>query len=328
MTTCSGVGCEKEAGTLKCPTCLKHGIQSYFCDQECFKKSWATHKQLHPVAVHDPFPEHVYTGKLRAQYPLKPRRKVDDSIQKPDYAIDGIPYSEQRLGRTTAIKILNADEIEKMRTVNKLGREVLDIAGAMMKPGVSTEDIDDAVFDACMQRGIYPSPLNYYGFPKSTPISVNEVVCHGIPDKRKLEDGDIVNIDISVYKDGFHSDLNETYYCGEKAKQDSDTVRLVETTREALDLAIQAIKPGMLFRDFGDIIEKHAKKNGVSVVRSFVAHGVNDLFHGPPNIPHYAKNKAIGVCKPGMTFTLEPMLNLGSYRDQMWPDNWTAVTVS
>lgn len=328
MTVCSGDDCNKEAGTLKCPTCLKNGTNSYFCDQECFKRNWASHKKSHPVAIHDPFPDHVYTGELRAAYPLKPRRQVtDEKILKPDYAIDSIPHSEQRVGRTNAIKILNQDEIEKMRAVNKIGREVLDVAGALVKPGVTTEEIDDAVFDACMDRGAYPSPLNYYGFPKSCPISVNEVICHGIPDKRKLEDGDIVNIDISVYKDGFHSDLNETYYCGEKAKQDKDTVRLVETTREAVELAIKEVKPGMLFRNFGDIIEKHAKKNNISVVRTYVAHGVNDLFHGPPNIPHYGKNKAIGVCKPGMTFTLEPMLNLGSYRDQMWPDNWTSTTV-
>lgn len=331
MALCAGADCGKDAAKLKCPTCLRYKIDSYFCDQACFKRNWTHHKAIHPRSdddsTFDPFPESTYTGKLRAAYPLSPRRAVRDDIQLPDYAKDGQPRSEQKLGRSTVIRACTPEEVEKMREVCRLGREIIDLAGAAIKPGVTTEELDRIIHEACMERGGYPSPLNYYNFPKSCCTSVNEVICHGIPDKRPLEDGDIVNIDVSFYKGGVHADLNETYYVGDKAKANPDTVRLVEGTREALEACIEHIKPGALFRSFGDIIEKVAKKNNLSVVRSFVGHGVNDLFHGPPNIPHYAKNKAIGTCKPGVTFTIEPMLCLGSYRDKLWPDNWTAVTV-
>lgn len=177
------------------------------------------------------------------------------------------------------------------------------------------------------RRECYPSPLNYVRFPKSVCTSVNEVVCHGIPDQRVLVDGDIVNIDVSTYHGGYHGDLNETYYVGDKALADPDNVRLIETTRECLDKAIEIVKPGMAFRDPGDIIEKYAKSRGCSVIRTYCGHGINSLFHCAPNVPHYAKNKAIGKAKAGMCFTIEPMISLGSYRDKTWPDNWTSVTV-
>lgn len=156
---------------------------------------------------------------------------------------------------------------------------------------------------------------------------MNEVICHGIPDHRPLQDGDIVNIDVSLWFEGYHADLNETYYVGDKAKADQDTVRLVETTRECLDKAIEHCKPGANFKDFGDIIEKHAKSRGLGVVKTYCGHGINTLFHCAPNVPHYAKNKAVGKLKPGMTFTIEPMITLGSYKDKTWPDDWTSVTV-
>lgn len=132
-------------------------------------------------------------------------------------------------------------------------------------------------------------------------------------------DGDILNIDVTLYHEGFHGDINETYYIGDKAKANPDTVRLVETTREALDKAIEMVQPGALFRDYGNTIEKHAKSRNCSVIRTYVGHGINSLFHSSPNIPHYAKNKAVGTAKEGMCFTIEPMLALGSYRDQIWP---------
>lgn len=157
--------------------------------------------------------------------------------------------------------------------------------------------------------------------------SVNEVICHGIPDFRPLEDGDIVNIDVSLWFEGYHADLNETYYVGDKSLANPDNVRLVETTRECLDKAIEHAKPGVNFKDFGDIIEKHAKSRGLGVVKTYCGHGVNTLFHCAPNVPHYAKNKAVGKLKPGMTFTIEPMITLGSYKDKTWPDDWTSVTV-
>lgn len=141
-----------------------------------------------------------------------------------------------------------------------------------------------------------------------------------------LRDGDIINLDVSLYHGGFHADLNETYYVGEKALKDRDSVRVVEAARECLDEAIKLIKPGMAFKDPGTVIEKHAKSKNCSVVRTYCGHGINLLFHPAPSIPHYAKNKAVGIAKPGMTFTIEPMISLGSYRDKTWPDNWTSVT--
>ncbi|ODQ64884.1 methionine aminopeptidase [Nadsonia fulvescens var. elongata DSM 6958] len=328
---CSGADCGKPiTGSLKCPNCLKSGVSSSFCSKDCFKRNWKLHKSIHPVAdkdTYDPFPTYAYTGDLRAQYPLTPRAEVDASVGLPDYARDGQPRSEQKLDRTNKIEILTKDEIEIMKNVSMLGREVLDAGAAAVKPGITTEEIDAIVHKACMDRGAYPSPLNYYNFPKSVCTSVNEVICHGIPDKRPLVDGDIVNLDISIYKDGYHSDLNETYYVGDKAKCNPDLVRLVETTRECLDLAIKTVKPGLLFRQLGDTIEKHAKANNCAVVRTYCGHGINSNFHCAPNVPHYARNKAVGIAKAGMTFTIEPMLTLGSYKDKMWPDNWTAVTV-
>lgn len=328
MSSCSGQDCANPAGTLKCPTCMKFGIDSVYCSQDCFKRNWASHKSVHPKEngeVWDPFPESVYTGKVRAQYPLSPARPVKASVVKPDYAEDGEPTEELK-SRDTHIEIPDAETIEKIRHVSKLAREVTDIAAKKVKPGVTTDEIDAAVHNACMERGAYPSPLNYFFFPKSVCTSVNEVICHGIPDQRKLEDGDIVNIDVTLYKDGVHSDMNHTYYVGQKAKSDHDTVRLVEGTRRSLDAAIALVKPGALVRSFGNEIERVAKEYNLSVVRTYTGHGVGKLFHCAPNVPHYANNKAVGVCKPGMVFTIEPMLCLGAHYDKQWPDGWTAVT--
>lgn len=207
-----------------------------------------------------------------------------------------------------------------------MGREILDAVAAHVRPGITTDELDAIVHKETVKRNAYPSPLNYYNFPKSFCTSINEVVCHGIPDQTVLKDGDIINLDVSLYYLGFHADLNETYYVGDKAKSNPDLVRLVETTRECLDKAIEQVKPGLLFRDLGTVIEEHANKNNCSVLRTYCGHGVNQLFHCQPNIPHYAKNKAVGVAKPGMVFTIEPMINLGTHKDTLWPDNWTSVT--
>lgn len=172
----------------------------------------------------------------------------------------------------------------------------------------------------------YPSPLNYNHFPKSICTSVNETICHGIPDQRPLEDGDIINLDITLYHGGFHADLNETYYVGDKARNNPDTVRVVETARECLNAAIALVKPGMAFREPGNAIEKVAKTMNCGVVKTYCGHGVNQIFHCAPNIPHYAKNKAVGEARSGMTFTIEPMINQGTHRDVTWPDNWTSTT--
>ncbi|CAO3626973.1 unnamed protein product [Cunninghamella echinulata] len=210
-----------------------------------------------------------------------------------------------------------------MRKVCKLAREVLDIGAAAIRPGITTDEIDKIIHDATIERGAYPSPLNYYQFPKSVCTSVNEVICHGIPDQRPLKEGDIVNLDVTCYYGGFHGDLNETYLVG---NVDEKGRLLVKTAKECLEKAIALVKPGARYRDFGKVIEDHAKKNGFSVVRTFCGHGINQLFHCAPNVPHYANNKAIGIMKPGHVFTIEPMICEGTWRDQLWPDNWTAVT--
>jgi methionyl aminopeptidase len=258
-------------------------------------------------------------------YPLSEQRVVPPPIQRPDYADhpDGYPTSEMKVKRSTIIPVLTPDEQDKMRTVCRYGREVLDAGARAIRVGATTDEIDRIIHDACIERNCYPSPLNYFTFPKSVCTSVNEVICHGIPDKRPLQDGDIVNLDVSCYFDGFHADLNETYLVGNVDQRGKE---LVQNARECLDLAIQMVKPGVLYRDLGKTIEKHAKSAGFSVVKTYCGHGVNRLFHGAPNVPHYTKNKAIGVMKPGHTFTIEPMINEGSCDDDQWPDGWTAVT--
>ncbi|KAH9897578.1 methionine aminopeptidase 1 [Xylariomycetidae sp. FL2044] len=350
---CLGADCANDAGALQCPTCLKMGIKgSFFCSQDCFKKNWGDHKAMHKTAdgktangildsiitpkvvskpdpasgLYNPYPSFSYTGPLRPVYPLSPRRKVPKSIPHPDYADNGYPRSERTIARKK-FDILDAEGQAAMRKVCKLGREVLDIVAAEVRPGVTTDYLDEVCHKACVERKAYPSPLNYNHFPKSFCTSVNEVICHGIPDQRVLLDGDIINLDVSLYHGGYHSDLNETYYVGDKAKADPDSVRVVEAARECLDEAAKLIKPGTLIRDFGNVIEEHAKSKGCSVIRTYCGHGVNSLFHCPPNVPHYGKNKAVGECKPGMTFTIEPMIALGKYRDITWPDNWTSTTI-
>ncbi|KAJ2160952.1 Methionine aminopeptidase 1 [Coemansia sp. RSA 552] len=327
--TCTTPGCGKPAA-LQCPTCVKLEIAgSYFCSQACFRASWSSHKATHattnPKATYDPFPSYKYTGELRPVYPLTPRRKVPEDIPRPDYAetVDGVSRME-RTYRNAQLSSVSGKDEETMRAVCKLGREVLDIAARAIKVGVTTDEIDRVVHEATIERKAYPSPLNYFNFPKSVCTSVNEVICHGIPDQRKLEDGDIVNIDISLYKDGFHADLNKTYFVG---NVDEATKKLVKTTRDCLQKAIDIVKPGTRYRDLGAAIEKHAVANGFSVVRTYCGHGVGTMFHSAPDIPHYAANKAIGVMKPGHVFTIEPMINMGSFHDQTWRDGWTSVTI-
>jgi len=327
--TCSGVGCSKPAN-MQCPTCVKLSIApSFYCSQECFKTNWASHKKVHQVKPQDDslppeFAGYVFTGPLRPGR-VSARRQVPASIARPDYADDpeGIPHSEDAIRGGTRIPIYTAAQIKKIRKCCTLGVEVLATAGKMVKPGVTTDEIDRVVHDKCIELNCYPSPLNYRGFPKSVCTSINEVICHGIPDSRELQDGDICNVDVTVFHDGVHGDLNETFLIGNVADEHK---HLVQTTYECLEQAIEIVKPGTLFRDIGNVISKHATKNGCSVVRTYCGHGIGELFHGAPNVPHYAKNKAIGVMKPGMVFTIEPMINAGKWGDETWPDGWTAVT--
>lgn len=337
---CATPSCPNQ-GSLRCPTCVKLEIDavelSYFCSQECFRGSWPQHKELHKSAAlpraldlsarrrRVAFDGFEYTGDLRVAHVVMPTRTVPDFIKKPDYYADGTPKSEEKFNRvSTGFRILDEKGIQAMRKVCRLGREVLDIAVRAAKVGVTTEEIDIIVHDACVERDSYPSPLNYYGFPKSCCTSVNEVICHGIPDTRPLQDGDILNIDISLYHNGYHGDLNETVLIGDCS---DDSKKLVKSAHNALWAAIKQVKPGALFREFGAHIDKVARHNGHSVVRTYCGHGIDEQFHTAPNVPHYRKNKAVGMCKVGMTFTIEPMINMGTWRDKLWPDNWTAVTL-
>ena len=201
---------------------------------------------------------------------------------------------------------------------------MLDEAGKAIAPGVTGDKIDEVVHNACMERECYPSPLNYYGFPKSCCVSVNEVVCHGIPDFRPFEEGDIVNVDVTVYHRGLHADLNETFFVG---KVDDKGRELVDCAYQALYKAIRACKPGMRYRDIGGIIEEYCDARGFAVVRTYTGHGIGTLFHCVPNVPHYDGNRAVGVMQPGHVFTIEPMINEHGHDDVLWPDDWTAVTV-
>eukprot|EP00873_Tetraselmis_striata_P025893 jgi/Tetstr1/446157/TSEL_003559.t1 len=324
--------CGKPA-ELQCPKCKELVLSkpdSSFCSQDCFKEAWPTHKALHNWKYctsrgrdrSKDMPKFPYTGELRP-HRIGPTRKVPEHVPRPDYAVDGTPYSEQESKQQRSVPIRSAKEIEGLRRVCRLAREILDAAHAAIRPGITTDEIDRIVHEATIERNAYPSPLNYYNFPKSVCTSVNEIICHGIPDQRELQNGDIVNVDVTAYFEGYHGDLNETYVVGDV---DEESKNLVKVTYECLMKCVESVKPGVRFREMGEIISSHANKAGMSVVKAYCGHGIGDLFHCAPNIPHYARNKAVGVMKEGMTFTVEPMINLGSWRDVTWPDGWTSAT--
>lgn len=280
-------------------------------------------KHAQNTVVYNPFPNFDFTGKLRPVYPLTPTRKVPSHIPRPDYAQDGIPRSENAQRGQHKVDVLSAEDQKAMRKVCGMAREILDLAVQAAKPGVTTDEIDRVVHAATIERDAYPSPLNYNNFPKSVCTSVNEVICHGIPDGYELQDGDILNIDVTAYYDGFHGDLNETIFIGTPAE---NAKKIVQVSYECLMKAIEVVQPGTLYRDIGNVIQRHATASKAGVVRSYCGHGIHRLFHTAPNIPHYAKNKTPGVMKAGHCFTIEPMITEGSYYDDTWPDNWTAVT--
>ncbi|CAO3677479.1 unnamed protein product [Umbelopsis vinacea] len=323
---CNAPNCDNTA-KLECPTCIKQSVAgSFFCSQDCFKKSWGVHKALHNRSqgeTYDPFKNFKYTGPLRPVYPLSASRTVPENIPRPDYAEEGIPHSELAQRGQTNIKVLTAEEIEGVRKAGRITKEVLEIGAAAIRPGITTDELDAIVHQATIERNAYPSPLNYWNYPKSCCTSVNEVICHGIPDKRPLQEGDIVNLDVSCYFEGYHGDTNATYCVG---KVDEAGQKLVTAARECLEVAIAQAKPGVPFRRFGRIIEEHATKLGYTTVRAFCGHGIHQLFHAVPDVPHYSNNKAIGVLKPGHCFTIEPMICEGTHKEVLWPDQWTATT--
>ena len=193
-----------------------------------------------------------------------------------------------------------------------------------MAPGVTTDELDALCHEECIRRGGYPSPLNYGAFPKSLCTSVNEVICHGIPDDRALVDGDIVNLDVTIYLDGVHGDTNATFPVGQIDQASAD---LIAVTHECLERGIAAVKPGRQIREIGRAIQSHAEGQGYGVVRAFVGHGIAETFHTDLQIPHYDDPRATTVIEPGMTFTIEPMITIGAWQHEIWDDNWTAVTV-
>lgn len=264
-----------------------------------------------------------YNGSL-VPHRVSPTRPVPDHIKKPDYYHTGRADAEQASDARHTPQVLTEKGIKKMRKVNKLGREILDAAHRAVRPGVTTDEIDRVVHEFTVERGAYPAPLHYMDFPKSVCTSVNEVVCHGIPDMRELLDGDIVNVDISAILDGYHTDLNETFVVGTSVSKEKKA--LIKATHDSLFKAIEMCKPGTFYRDLGGVITKHINANGFSVDKTYCGHGIGEWFHSAPNIPHYAGNKAKFVMKPGHCFTIEPMVNMGGWRDTHWPDGWTAVT--
>lgn len=248
---------------------------------------------------------------------VSPRLPVPDHIPRPPYvASNQLPeFSKQP-------QIQDSHGIDCMRASGRLAAEVLNYAGTLVKPGVTTDEIDKAVHKMTIEAGAYPSPLGYGGFPKSVCTSVNECICHGIPDSRPLQDGDIVNIDVTVYLNGYHGDTSKTFFCG---TIDDDAKKLVEVTRTSLEKAIAICGPGVEFKQIGKTINDHADKFGYGVVRHFVGHGVGKVFHSAPTVLHY-RNNDCGRMVVGQTFTIEPMLTMGTVEDEIWDDKWTVVT--
>lgn len=210
-----------------------------------------------------------------------------------------------------------------MRVAGRIAAQALDAVGAAAAPGVSTDELDRVGHDFLVSHDAYPSTLGYRGFPKSLCSSLNEVICHGIPDSTVLRDGDIVNIDITAYVHGVHGDTNATFLVGDVGEESR---LLVERTREATLRAIRAVAPGRQLNIVGRVIESYARRFGYGVVRDFTGHGIGTAFHSGLVVPHYDDPAADTVLEPGLTFTIEPMLTLGSYEWDMWDDGWTVVT--
>ena len=247
-----------------------------------------------------------------------PRRQVPASIPRPEYV--GRPGPE----RYTGPDVVAPEVIERIRVASTIAARALALVGEHVAPGVTTDELDRIGHEYMLDHHAYPSTLGYRGFPKSLCTSINEVICHGIPDSTVLEDGDIVNVDVTAYIGGAHGDNNATFLVGDV---DEESRLLVERTQEALARAIKAVKPGREVNVIGRVIEKYADRFGYGTVRDYTGHGVGEAFHTGLVIPHYdAAPQYSTVIEPGMVFTIEPMLTLGTYDWTMWDDGWTVVT--
>src|SRR6187200_1696008 len=248
---------------------------------------------------------------------ISPRRLVPASIPRPEYV------DKERPAPFTGSEVKDAETIARIRIASRLAAQARETVGAAVEPGITTDELDRIGHGFLCDHGAYPSTLGYRGFPRSLCSSVNEVICHGIPGDQVVQDGDIVNIDITAFLDGVHGDTNATFLAGDV---DEESRLLVERTKEAMERGIRAVKPGRRINVIGRVIESYAKRFGYGVVREFTGHGIGTSFHSGLVIPHFDDPHYSDVIQPGMTFTIEPMLNLGTHEWNMWGDNWTVVT--
>lgn len=249
---------------------------------------------------------------------VSPRLRVPASIPRPEYVDRDAPAP------FTGSEVKSAETIEKIRIASKVAAQAIVEVGRHIAPAVTTDELDRVGHEFLLDHHAYPSTLGYRGFPKSLCSSINEVICHGIPDSTELADGDIINIDITAYMDGVHGDTNWTFLVGDV---DEESRLLVERTQESLRRAIKAVAPGREINVIGRTIESYAKRFGYGVVRDFTGHGVGEAFHTGLIIPHYDAAPAYSrLIEPGMVFTIEPMLTLGTIEWDMWDDNWTVLT--
>ncbi len=222
------------------------------------------------------------------------------------------------------VSLKTPEEIAKMRVAGRLAADVLEMIAPYIKPGITTDELNTLCHDYIVQvQQAIPAPLNYHGFPKSICTSVNHQVCHGIPGPKKLKDGDIVNIDVTVIKEGYHGDTNKTFFVG---KPSALAQRLTRIAKECMDIGIQLVKPGIRLGDIGAAIQRHAESNHFSVVREYCGHGIGKAFHEDPQVLHYGTPGTGMVIQAGMTFTIEPMINAGRREVKLLPDGWTVVT--
>ncbi|MBK6512811.1 MAG: type I methionyl aminopeptidase [Polyangiaceae bacterium] len=222
------------------------------------------------------------------------------------------------------VTIKSVKEVNGIRVACQMAADTLLKVGEMLKAGITTDDIDRFVHEDTIQRGAWPAPLNYHGFPKSVCTSINEVVCHGIPGSQVLKDGDIINVDVTTIFEGFYGDTSATFYIG---KPSAEARKVTEVSRKSLDLAIAEVREGARLGDIGAAIQEYAEGQGCSVVRAFVGHGIGRQFHEPPQVHHYGRRGSGMRLKAGMVFTIEPMINVGAFEVEVLADKWTAVTV-